>query len=165
MESQAADGSNSLSHKTIVVFDIVDQLPVSVVDCSELIHWATGRESREHGVTENAVVRTILLPTAPFPAVSTWAVHQTSAQWVLVSGETDFNCTAATSVQKIYRKAGTTVTCYTETKNHEELMHTHTLKVDPPTTPGYVAGGAVAGPHSEPKNTHADFEQGSDIGV
>lgn len=38
MESQAADGSNSLSHKTIVVFDIVDQLTVSIVDCSELIH-------------------------------------------------------------------------------------------------------------------------------
>lgn len=74
MESQAADGSNSLSHKTIVVFDIVDQLSVSIVDCSELIHWATGRESREHGVTQNAVITTILLPTAPFSAVSTWAV-------------------------------------------------------------------------------------------
>lgn len=55
MESQAADGSHSLSHEAIVVFDVVDQLPVSIVDCSELVHGATARESREHGVTEDVV--------------------------------------------------------------------------------------------------------------
>lgn len=75
MESQAADGSNSLSHKTIIVFDIVDQLPVPVVDGSELIHRATRGESREHGVTGNAVVTTVLLPPAPCP----WSCP--SEQW------------------------------------------------------------------------------------
>lgn len=54
MEGQAADGSHSLSHEPIVVLDVVDQLPVPVVDRSELVHGATGREGTEHGVTGNA---------------------------------------------------------------------------------------------------------------
>lgn len=54
MEGQAADGSHSLPHEAIVVFDVVDQLPVAVVDGSELVHGATGREGTEHRVTGNA---------------------------------------------------------------------------------------------------------------
>lgn len=44
VEGQAADGSHSLPHEAVVVFDVVDQLPVAVVDGSELVHGATGRE-------------------------------------------------------------------------------------------------------------------------
>lgn len=41
VESQAADGPDSLAHEAIIVFDVVDQLPVSVVDGCELVHGAT----------------------------------------------------------------------------------------------------------------------------
>lgn len=41
VESQAADGPDSLAHEPIIVFDVVDQLPISVVDGCELVHGAT----------------------------------------------------------------------------------------------------------------------------
>jgi hypothetical protein len=46
VESQAADGPDSLAHEAIIVFDVVDQLSISVVDGCELVHGATvaGRE-------------------------------------------------------------------------------------------------------------------------
>lgn len=111
MESQAADGSNSLSHKTIVVFDIVDQLAISIVDCSELIHWATGKEWREHGVINNVVGTPILLPTAPFSAGETSA-HQPSVRGALTSSEIDFSCTMATSAQRDLQKGSKHSPCY-----------------------------------------------------
>lgn len=42
VESQAADGPDSLAHEAIVIFDVVDQLPIAVVDGCELVHGATG---------------------------------------------------------------------------------------------------------------------------
>lgn len=48
VESQAADGPDSLAHEPVVVLDVVDQLPVPVVDGCELVHGATavGRDAR-----------------------------------------------------------------------------------------------------------------------
>jgi hypothetical protein len=47
MEGQAADGSDSLAHEAIIVFDVVDQLAVPVVDGSELVHGAAAGRRRE----------------------------------------------------------------------------------------------------------------------
>lgn len=41
VEGQAADGPDPLAHEAVIVLDVVDQLPVSVVDGCELVHGAT----------------------------------------------------------------------------------------------------------------------------
>lgn len=41
VESQAADGSDTLAHEPVIVLDVVDQLAISIVDGSELVHGAT----------------------------------------------------------------------------------------------------------------------------
>lgn len=165
MESQAADGSNSLSHKTIVVFDIVDQLTISIVDCSELIHWATGKEWREHGVIDNVVGTPILLPTAPFSAGETSA-HQAGVQGALTSSEIDFSCTMATSAQRDLQKGSNHSPCYSvwQRENMESWCR-RSLEADPLQPPGLLAADRVLVPCSVPKHTHAEFIQGHDMGV
>lgn len=58
VEGQAADGSDALAHETIVVLDVVDQLAVSIVDGSELVHGAAaGRWYRGSGCQASAHFR------------------------------------------------------------------------------------------------------------
>lgn len=46
VEGQTADSSNSLSHETIIVFNVADNIPIGVIHSYKLIHRTTDEQKQ-----------------------------------------------------------------------------------------------------------------------
>lgn len=73
VESQAADGADSLAHEAVVVLDVVDQISAAIVDGGELVHGATAHEKAWQSAWGGGRVHKEMGLLSGHPHERTWA--------------------------------------------------------------------------------------------